>query len=52
MTEKTAEQLADLYQVLGALMERWDELGITTEHMDALIDAQREWKDEDGKAPD
>lgn len=38
--DDTLEALADLYQVLGALMDRWDELGIEIEHMDALIDVQ------------
>ena len=37
----TFDKLADLYQVLGALMEQWEELGIKTEHMDALVEVQR-----------
>ncbi len=39
--EQALDDLADLYQVLGALMDRWKELGITVSHMDALIEIQR-----------
>ena len=47
--DATMEVLADLYQVLGAVMGQWKELGIKVEHMDALIEVQRmyeQWKAE------